>query len=318
MPHPSQPKQILISKRGNMFYLDRARIMVDDGCVRILGNHADGIERYLNLPDKNTSLLLLGHGTSITNEAVRLLASSCVMVGFCGTSGSPPYAITDITFMPYQDEYRPTKYMQDWAKLWFDEKRKLACAKFLLSERIEKTMSVWDKNDFLAQKQIIISDNNANKFLQELDKITELQNILLLEARWTKYLYKLMADKIVGGKFTRERKIISNDQTKQNRINKYMNHGNYLAYGVAATVLHGLGISFAFPMLHGKTRRGGLVLDIADLIKDPYVMPLAFEFGSGRIKKDNIFRAKIMETYLDHKVMDYAFNVVKTCIERHK
>jgi CRISPR-associated protein Cas1 len=37
-----------------------------------------------------------------------------------------------------------------------------------------------------------------------------------------------------------------------------------------------LNISFALPGLHGKARRGELVFDIADLIKDVYVMPLAF------------------------------------------
>jgi len=35
-------------------------------------------------------------------------------------------------------------------------------------------------------------------------------------------------------------------------------------------------ISSALSGLHGKTRRGELVFDIADLIKDVYVMPLAF------------------------------------------
>jgi len=35
-------------------------------------------------------------------------------------------------------------------------------------------------------------------------------------------------------------------------------------------------ISPALPRLHGITKRGALVFDIADLIKDAYVMPLAF------------------------------------------
>jgi CRISPR/Cas system-associated endonuclease Cas1 len=35
-------------------------------------------------------------------------------------------------------------------------------------------------------------------------------------------------------------------------------------------------ISFVLHVLHGKTRRGALVFDIADLIEDAYVMPLAF------------------------------------------
>ncbi|CAH5884795.1 CRISPR-associated endonuclease Cas1, partial [Enterobacter cloacae] len=36
------------------------------------------------------------------------------------------------------------------------------------------------------------------------------------------------------------------------------------------------GIPHGLAVMHGKTRRGGLVFDIADLIKDALVMPQAF------------------------------------------
>ncbi len=56
----------------------------------------------------------------------------------------------------------------------------------------------------------------------------------------------------------------------------YANHGNYLTYGLAATTLWVLGIPHGFAVIHGKTRRGALVFDVADLIKDAIVLPLAF------------------------------------------
>lgn len=42
-----------------------------------------------------------------------------------------------------------------------------------------------------------------------------------------------------------------------------------------------MGISFAYPMFHGKTRRGALVFDIADTFKDGLSIPVAF-FWSNR------------------------------------
>ncbi|BBV70461.1 hypothetical protein STW0522ENT51_14630 [Enterobacter kobei] len=36
------------------------------------------------------------------------------------------------------------------------------------------------------------------------------------------------------------------------------------------------GIPHGLAVMHGKTRRGGLVFDIADLIKDALIMPQAF------------------------------------------
>ena len=59
--------------------------------------------------------------------------------------------------------------------------------------------------------------------------------------------------------------------------NSFIDHGNYIAYGYAASSLNVLGISFAFPVMHGKTRRGGLVFDVADLFKDALVPRTAIE-----------------------------------------
>ena len=40
------------------------------------------------------------------------------------------------------------------------------------------------------------------------------------------------------------------------KANGFLNHGNYLAYGLAATTLWVLGIPHGFAVMHGKTRRG--------------------------------------------------------------
>jgi CRISPR-associated protein Cas1 len=44
-------------------------------------------------------------------------------------------------------------------------------------------------------------------------------------------------------------------QTPVDVVNGFLDHGNYLAYVYASVPLHGLRISFAFPVLRGKTRR---------------------------------------------------------------
>jgi hypothetical protein len=58
--------------------------------------------------------------------------------------------------------------------------------------------------------------------------------------------------------------------------NRFLDHGNYLAYGLGATAAWVLGLPHGLAVLHGKTRRGGLVFDIADLIKDAVILPQAF------------------------------------------
>jgi CRISPR-associated protein Cas1 len=88
-----------------------------------------------------------------------------------------------------------------------------------------------------------------------------------------------------------------------------LDHGNYLAYGYAAVSLHGMGVPYFLPVLHGKTRRGALVFDIADLFKDWLVMPAAFDCG-GRGSPDNQFRARVIELALEYGVLDNAMTFI--------
>ena len=63
--------------------------------------------------------------------------------------------------------------------------------------------------------------------------------------------------------------------------NRFLDHGNYLAYGLGATACWVLGLPHGLAVLHGKTRRGGLVFDAADLIKDAAILPRAFISAMG-------------------------------------
>ena len=64
---------------------------------------------------------MLGTGTSITQAAMRMLASAGVLVGFTGGGGTPLFMGCEIEWMTPQSEYRPTEYMQGWMQFWFDD-----------------------------------------------------------------------------------------------------------------------------------------------------------------------------------------------------
>lgn len=92
--------------------------------------------------------------------------------------------------------------------------------------------------------------------------------------------------------------------------NRFLNHGNYLAYGLAATTLWVLGIPHGFAVMHGKTRRGALVFDVADLIKDAIVLPWAFICAKEKMKEQE-FRQQILQKFTEHKALDFMFDSVK-------
>ena len=77
---------------------------------------------YFNIPIANTTVILLGTGTSISQAAMRMLATAGVPVGFCGGgAGTPLFMGAEIEWLTPQNEYRPTEYMQGWMQFWFDE-----------------------------------------------------------------------------------------------------------------------------------------------------------------------------------------------------
>lgn len=72
--------------------------MQKDGRVLYL-TEAKNENQYWNIPIANTTAILLGTGTSITQAAMRMFASAGVLVGFAGGGGTPLFAGSDIEWV---------------------------------------------------------------------------------------------------------------------------------------------------------------------------------------------------------------------------
>lgn len=308
-------RALMLSKRACVFYLERVRVALKDDRIVYLTDNLQPVEHFYNIPEKNTAFLLLGKGSSITDSAARRLAESNVMVGFCGSGGSPLFSALDLTFLAPQSEYRPTEYMQIWMKAWLQDDARLMMAKILLLERIAIVEQAWTKNILLIQHGISINTIGQQRFQQDIENSSNQTELLAAEGRWAKSLYKNLAAGF-NFEFSREEGKGSHDSIRD-IANSYLDHGNYIAYGYAAVTLNGMGISFALPILHGKTRRGGLVFDLADLVKDAFVMPQAFASAKlGHNQKE--FRMHLIETCQDNDVLDYMFNFISDICNKIK
>jgi len=298
-------KAILHSKRANIYYLEMCRIMQKDGRVLYLTEAKDE-NQYWNIPIANTTCLLLGTGTSITQAAMRMLASAGVLVGFCGGGGTPLLMATEIEWLTPQSEYRPTEYLQGWMQFWFDDDKRLQAAKLFQQARIDYLQTLWSKNRDLKAEGFNASDIQPalDNCLAKIDAATSVMRLLQSEAELTKRLYKYAANCTSYSDFTREREAIDT-------ANTFLNHGNYLAYGLAATTLWVLGIPHGFAVMHGKTRRGALIFDVADLIKDAIILPWAFICNKEGITEQE-FRQQCLQAFTDHKALDFMFEQVKT------
>ncbi len=303
---PSDLKAILHSKRANMYYLEYCRVMQKDGRVLYL-TESKKENLYFNIPIANTTVLLLGNGTSITQAAMRMLSQAGVLVGFCGGGGTPLHMATEVEWLTPQSEYRPTKYLQGWLSFWFDDEKRFEVAKQFQRVRIDYLQTVWSKDRELKNQGFIFKDELIQKalttFHERTEKATKSAGLLLTEAQLTKTLYKYAANNTGVENFKRQ-----HDSTTL--ANDFLNHGNYLAYGLAASCLWVLGIPHGFAVMHGKTRRGALVFDVADLIKDAVVLPWAFVCAKENATEQE-FRQQVLQAFIEHKSMELMFNTIK-------
>lgn len=299
-------KAILHSKRANIYYIEYCRVMQKDGRVLYL-TESDKQNLYWNIPIANTTCILLGTGTSITQAAMRMLAQAGVLVGFCGGGATPLITASEIEWLTPQSEYRPTEYVQGWLSFWFADHKRLQIAKQFQHARLDYIEKVWSKNRDLRaagfDSQVAEIKNLITYQHSKINGAQTVTQLLNREAVLTKKLYKLAVNNTQYGGFTREHSAVD-------LANSFLNHGNYLAYGLAATTLWVLGIPHGFAVMHGKTRRGALVFDVADLVKDALILPLAFVCASEGATEQE-FRQQCLNAFTDHKALDFMFDQVK-------
>ena len=228
---PSDLKTILHSKRANLYYLQHCRVLVKGGRVEYVTDEGKR-SLYWNIPIANTTCLLLGTGTSVTQAAMRELARAGVMVGFCGGGGTPLFSANEmeveVAWFPPQSEYRPTEYLQNWVRFWFDDRLRLEAAKAFQRARLERVRQHWLENRLLREAGFKVDSEQLLSALaassQALEGISSNELLLTEEARLTKRLFRLAAQACGYGEFTRAKRGSGTDPA-----NRFLDHGNYLA-----------------------------------------------------------------------------------------
>lgn len=308
---PSDLKTILHSKRANIYYLEHCRVLTNGGRVEYITD-AGKDSLYWNIPIANTTTILLGTGTSITQAAMRGLAKAGVLVGFCGGGGTPLFSANEFDFevswFSPQSEYRPTEYLQSWVRFWFDDSLRLEAAKALQLKRLNFIRHQWFQQELKNEGFLIDSTElkyALDKFCDDLPLAQDTTQLLTMEARLSKLLFKFAAKAVTYGGFVRSKRGQGSDPA-----NRFLDHGNYLAYGLGATGTWVLGLPHGLAVLHGKTRRGGLVFDAADLVKDALVLPLAF-VAAVRGDDESDFRQACIRSFVKHDALDFIIDSLK-------
>ncbi|TGN68557.1 type I-F CRISPR-associated endonuclease Cas1 [Paracoccus liaowanqingii] len=309
--------RLLVTQRAQALFLERARVHADNG--RVLYRTADdGLRKEYSIPHANLALLFLGQGTSLTQEAGRLLAEENVYVAFTGSGGSPLHfgALTT---------YTGTSHFRRMLTAYADPEASLSMARALMRIRIA---SMQERGCKLADSLCEMDDDRpirkaCSKFEGSLELADSIPALLGYEGDYTKSLYAAFA---LGSGLSRrsefkriprcEGGIIGPAGDPAAVANSLIDHGNYLANGFAGAALWALGIPPHMPVFHGKTRSGGLVFDLADTFKEAYVMPTAFAAAMGRLKGDiaKSFRGKLIDEFSRDGVLACAISTLESTL----
>lgn len=193
------------------------------------------------IPPASHLLMMLGAGTSITQEAVIFSTQHDMHIAFA-RGGSNIHSF----FMEgrYQDPKRLVNQVKN------QEKYKFEIAKELMKIRFK-----------------LLNENKDED--EEVELCNNMDQLILFEARWAKSVYRKYCIKYKINNFKR-------DFDGVDLINKRLNILNNVLYSLCSAIILSCSLNPSIGFIHGYSRRGGFSFDLADLIKTKTVFDFAF------------------------------------------
>ena len=257
-----------VSDKYPFIYLERGRLEIDDSSIKWID--ADG--NRVRLPIATINALLLGPGTSVTHEAIKIASAANCAICWVGEDSLLFYASGVV---PTSN----TRHLQRQAWLSTDKDASLAVARAFFAKRFPDA-------------------ELEGKTLQEMMGMEGLRvrNFYLEKAEQYKVGWK-------GRVFTPGKFELS-DLT-----NQILTSTNAALYGVLCSCVHRLGYSPHLGFIHSGSPLP-FVYDLADLYKGELCVDLAFSLTlslAGRYNKyavSEAFRKRVLEMKLLEKVAE--------------
>ena len=245
--------------RYPFIYLERGRLEIDDSSVKWIDSECN----VVSIPIATISTILLGPGTSITHEAIKVLSSANTTVCWVGEDSLLFYA-TGIT--PTSN----TRNIRLQSNLASNQKSRLTVAKRMFSYRFPDT---------------------------DVSKST-LTDLMGKEGKRIKQLYVSKAEEYQVG--WSGRSYVPGDFSLSDTTNKILTSSNAALYAIITSVVCATGYSPHIGFVHSGSPLP-FIYDLADLYKEYICIDFAFKMTkdlAGYYDKKKIidaFRMRIME-----------------------
>ncbi len=247
-------------------YLERGRLEIDDASVKWIDCDAN----VVRLPIATLNCLLLGPGTTLTHEAVKVIAQSNCSLCWVGEDSLLFYASG-------QTPNADTRNMREQMKLSADPKKSVEVARRMYAKRFPAA-------------------DLAGKVLKEMMGMEGYRVRALYEQMGQKYGVGWQGRNYVPGKFE------LGDIT-----NQVLTSCNAALYGILSSAVHSMGYSPHIGFIHSGSPLP-FVYDLADLYKEYVCIDLAFSLTlemAGHYNKHKVsaaFRQRVIETDLLGKI----------------
>src|SRR5215831_425110 len=231
--------------RHGLIWLDRGRLEVEDGCLRFVcagGTLAPG---DYQIPHQSVSIILLGPGSSITHDALRILAAHGCALAAIGTGGvrfySAPPLLPDTSALARRQ-----------VLLWSEPTTRVGVARAMF----------------------------AIRFGEEV-KARTLEMLRGMEGAQLKRMYELTAQRY--GVPWHGRRYDRNNPNATDIPNQAINHAAGAVEAAAAIAVASTATIPQLGFVHEDSGQS-FVLDIADLVRHDVMLPIAFSAAKEAMK----------------------------------
>ena len=234
--------------RHGLISLDRGRLTVEDGCLTFecAGGGSTPAGRY-GLPHQSVSLILLGPGSTVSHDALRLLARHNVGLSAVGEDGVRFYTAT-----PLLPDFSHLARSQ--ATYWADERK----GRVLVARR----MYALRLGEVLPHRDIAVLRG--------------------IEGARMKETYRIAADRAGipwnGRRYDRQNPLAAD------LPNQALNHAASAVEGAAAIAVAATATIPQLGFIHEDSGQS-FVLDVADLARDTVTVPCAFRAAALAAKR---------------------------------
>lgn len=233
--------------RHGLLWLSRGELCVVDGCLHF-ARGADSLTPSLDqIPHQAVSMILLGPGSSVTHDALRLLARHGTLLAAVGEDGVRCYTAPPL--LPDRSDVARRQ-----AELWGNPRRRISVARHMYALRLGEVLPHRD-----------------------------LDTLRGIEGSRVKNFYRLMAEK--HGIEWKGRHYDRAAPEATDLPNQAINHAATAVQAAAAIAVQSLAALPPLGFIHEDSGQS-FVLDVADLFRDTVTLQIAFTAAKRAEKSD--------------------------------